>query len=201
MDPHKALKEVPLPRRMMRCKRDRRGYPIPFLMMPESQIHIDGDKQEQCAMKKLCMICGQKLVVKKWFIGGHMAGQNRLFTDPAMHEECARYAIQVCPFLSNQDMKYRKKYSEDTTFFTGTIPGTATTRSETQLLMRTNGYKPVWWRNHAYVLANRWDYLEHWLDGKRVPDPAGMSLHDPYFMGGVFDEGGRFIAELTAIRA
>jgi hypothetical protein len=199
-DAHKALKDIPLPKRMLNCQRDKRGYPIPFLMIPDQQILIDGRKQERCAMQKLCMICGKKLDNKKWFIGGHHAAQNRLFTDPAMHEECARYAIRVCPFLSNPSMKYRKKYDEDTDFFLGAFPGTTTQRSETNVLLRTNGYKAVWWRDHAYILANAWEYIEHWHDGARVSDPEGLALIDLCYTNGIFDPGGRYYDQLKEIR-
>jgi hypothetical protein len=169
-------------------------------MMPDSQVHIDGHKQALCALKKLCMICGKKLLPKKWFIGGQHAAMNRLFTDPAMHEECARYALKVCPFLSNPDMKYRKKYSEETFLYTTPIPGTTIERSDTQLLMRTNGYRTVWWRGHAYVLANRWDYIEHWIAGEQVADPEERSIKDPWLMGGMFDVGGSLEHEVATIK-
>jgi len=182
---------------MLRCARDMRGYPIPFLMMPDSQIHIDGRKQKLCALKKLCMICGRKLDRKKWFIGGQQAAVNRLFSDPAMHEECARYALKVCPFLSNPDMKYRKKYDDDTHFYH--VPGSTTTRSDTTMLLRSNGYKPVFWQSSAYIFANPWDYIEHWRAGEKVPDPEGRTLLDPWMNGGVFDPGGLAWGQLKVI--
>jgi hypothetical protein len=196
---HAALKETALPRRMLGCARDKRGYPIPFLMMPEQQIHIDGRKQERCVQEKLCMICGKKLDNKKWFIGGQMAAMNRLFSDPAMHEECARYALKVCPFLSNSDMKYRKKYDPDTTFFARPIPGTSDNRSPTQVLMRTNGYRGMMFRGSCYVLANRWDYVEHWSDGKQVETPPGYDVVELSQTNGVFDPGGPLENAITPI--
>lgn len=195
-DAHRALDEIPIPRRMLQCRRDHRGYPIPFLMIPDSQITIDMHKMMLCAMKKLCMICGKKLDNKKWFIAGITTSQNRLFVDPAMHEECARYALRVCPFLSNSDMKYRKKYDENTIPYAD--PNYVRKgRSPTQVLMQTSGYKIVGWRGQVYVLANRWRYLEHWQDGKQVDTPPGYSVEDLADHIGTFDVGGIFEHEIA----
>jgi len=199
-DAHQAIKDVPLPRRMLGIRRDKRGYPIPYLMM-DTQIHIDMEKQAECMLKRLCMICGKRLDNKKWFIGGHAAAKNRLFSDLAMHEECARYSLRVCPFLSNSDMKYRKKYDDDTIFYAGHIPGTAKERSPTQMLMRTNGYRMCRWRDMLYVLANRWDYVEHWSYGKQVEGAEHMSAQGLLEQVGLFDEDmGMYYDQLEFLR-
>jgi hypothetical protein len=199
-DAHSPLRTVELPVRMRSCARDHRGYPIPFLMMPDSQISIDGEKLMVCLGQKLCMICGKKLDNKKWFIGGQATARNRLFNDPAMHEECARYALRVCPFLSNQEMKYRtsKSYPEDATFYTDP-KFVKPDRSKTQVLMQTTGYKPVIWRGNFYALANRWRHVEHWAFGKQVETPPGLSAAELAEHVGAFDTGGMFEDELAEV--
>lgn len=190
-EPHKVSEPVPLPKRMRRCARDRRGMPIPYLMMPDSQVTMDMVKMVQCFIQKKCMICGQKLDNKKWFIGGQAASRHRLFTDPAMHEECARYAMRICPFLTHSEMKYRKKYEEGFT-----DPHVSIVRSPTQVLMQTTGYKTIRWRNKFYALANRWRYLEHWRDGAPVETPVGLSARDLLETVGSFDLGGIYHDEM-----
>jgi hypothetical protein len=177
-----------VPQRMRHLRRDHRGYPWPFLMMNDSIVTMDCRKQERCVREKLCMICGRKLDNKKWFIGGHRTAINRLVVDPAMHEECARYSMKVCPFLANQDMKYRKKYDEDTTLNVGVAPE----RNETQCLMRTNGFKPIFLNGQVFIFCNRWDHIEHWRNGQRVSDPQGYSLADLSIVVGACDPGGLF---------
>jgi hypothetical protein len=166
-------------------------------MMPKSQISIDGDKVLVCLVKKLCMICGKKLDNKKWFIGGTYSSQNRLFSDPAMHEECARYAIRVCPFLANNDMKYRTKYEQGENY---TDPKHVRKgRSPTQVLMQTTGFKPVVWRGNLYALANRWRYIEHWKNGEMVETPIGFSAEELAEHIGAFDLGGLYYDELMEL--
>ncbi len=177
---------IEVPPFLAHLKRDPRGYPHPFLMMPDSIFTLDGRKQERCVREKLCMICGRKLSNKKWFIGGWRTAVNRLVVDPAMHEECARYSMKVCPFLANSEMKYRKKYDATTDLVVATAP----VRNDTQCLMRTNGSKPVWFAGQVFILCNRWDLIEHWRNGEIVAAPAGHSLEELRGTIGAFDRGG-----------
>ncbi len=198
-DAHKALRETKKPWTVERfCKKDHRGYPIPFLMMPDQQIMIDGNKMKRCVLEKRCMICGQKLANKKWFIGGQASAQNRLFTDPAMHEECARYALRVCPFLSKSDMKYRTTYDKDATLYTNP-KYVRPDRSPTQVLMQTTGFKPIGWQDKVYILANRWRYVEHWNDGQKVETPPGFSAEELAEHIGAFDLGGIHYKEIQEL--
>ncbi len=177
---------IEVPNFLAHLKRDPRGYPHPFLMMPDSIFTMDGRKQERCVREKLCMICGRKLDNKKWFIGGHRTAVNRLCVDPAMHERCARYSLKVCPFLANQDMKYRKKYDEDTTMMVGSTPE----RDDTSCLFRTNGSKPILLNGQVFLLCNRWDLVEHWRNGSIVEAPQGYSLEELRDTTGACDPGG-----------
>lgn len=190
-----ALDTVPIPPRMRHLRRDHRGYPWPFLMMPDSIVTMDGRKQERCVREKLCMICGSKLDNKKWFIGGQRTAINRLCVDPAMHEECARYSMKVCPFLANQDMKYRKKYDADTTLCMGGAPE----RGDTQCLMRTTGSKPVMLNGQVFLLCNRWDYIEHWRNGEIVSAPPHLTAEELQHTTGAFDKGGALFGKYRKV--
>lgn len=86
---------------------DRRGYPI-FMgtwIDAKGQAHFtinDEVKRQRHITDDLCPICGQKLLRGRWFVGGpgsafHDQGS---YIDPPMHAECARYSLQVCPYLA-----------------------------------------------------------------------------------------------------
>lgn len=180
-------KSIEVPDFLAHLKRDHRGYPHPFLMMPDSIVTMDPRKQIRCAREKLCMVCGRKLDNKKWFIGGWKTAVNRAVVDPAMHERCARYSLKVCPFLANSEMKYRKRYDEGTMIVPGTEEGG---RPATQCLFRTTGSRLILFNGQVYVLCNRWDYIEHWANGEQVAAPPGYSLEELSKTVGCFDTGG-----------
>jgi hypothetical protein len=83
--------------------------PIPYTTMivegkPDFRV-ADGEAWARCVRGRLCALCGQALGYYVWFIGGPLCYRHRFFFDPAMHEECARYALAVCPFLAG-DRQY-----------------------------------------------------------------------------------------------
>jgi hypothetical protein len=100
-------RDVRLPERMAKLERDRRGLPIPFIVMRDKsgQPHFtinDHAKSARCLREDLCPICGQKLFRGRWFAGGPLSAfhANGCYLDPPTHKECVEYALQVCPFLA-----------------------------------------------------------------------------------------------------
>lgn len=87
------------------------GMPIPFVQVidasgkPDFRV-TDVEKVVACLKENLCAICGNKLREIVWFTGGPLCVKNRLFSDPAMHEECARFCMKICPFLSGAQRNY-----------------------------------------------------------------------------------------------
>jgi hypothetical protein len=90
-----------------------RGLPIPYTTF----IAPDGTPDfkitnliawMECTRKKLCSVCGQDLDYWVWYIGSPDQVKDQIFFDPAMHEECARYAADVCPFIA-----YRTGYAQN----------------------------------------------------------------------------------------
>jgi hypothetical protein len=60
------------------------------------------------AYKKKCALCGTRMRGNRYaFIGGPVAKANGLYQDGPMHEECARYAAEVCPFVDGRKDEYR----------------------------------------------------------------------------------------------
>lgn len=58
------------------------------------------------AKHRLCTQCGEPLGRHLAFIGGPLSFVSRLFTDLAIHKDCAQYAVQACPFLAAPNMRY-----------------------------------------------------------------------------------------------
>lgn len=84
-----------------------RGMPVPFTTfvgeggVPDFKI-TDITKWFACVNLRdpLCSICGQALEHWAWYIGGPQQLKDQVYFDPAMHEECARYAAATCPFIA-----------------------------------------------------------------------------------------------------
>jgi hypothetical protein len=120
-------RDVPLPERMQKLDTDRRGLPIPFLVLrasdgtPNFTVN-DGRKHIQCLREDRCAICGQKLLRGRWFVGGPLSAFHPMgcYIDTPLHKECMEYALQVCPYLA------APKYSgrlDDTTIDYDKLPG------------------------------------------------------------------------------
>ena len=84
-----------------------RGMVVPFSVMwydgvPDFKV-ADPRAVERCIIERKCGLCGERIETRDVvFTGGELSIRNRLFTDPAMHEACARYAHFACPFLNGR---------------------------------------------------------------------------------------------------
>jgi hypothetical protein len=80
-----------------------------------------------------CWLCGRRVSVHKAYVIGPMCAVNRITAEPASHRECARYAVQVCPFLVRPDM--RRRPADDVA---GTVPAAG------GMLLRNPGVSLLW---------------------------------------------------------
>lgn len=97
----------PIPKRMQKLDLDPRGYPIPWNILRgeqgEAYFIVNDDMKHMAALVgNLCPICGQLQDAEIWFVGGprsafHPHGR---YQDLPMHHECARFALQACPWLA-----------------------------------------------------------------------------------------------------
>jgi hypothetical protein len=91
---------------------DPRGYVIPYFVpiidgKPEFR-YQDAGKRQSCLDHGLCSICGKKLYPKSfWFITGPIGLMNKIASDAPMHEDCARYSLNVCPHIFFQKAERR----------------------------------------------------------------------------------------------
>ena len=63
---------------------------------------LDVKKCKRILAERRCGLCNGELGKVFAVIGGPLVKSNCTFSDPPMHPQCARYAIEVCPFLSKQ---------------------------------------------------------------------------------------------------
>lgn len=92
---------------MKHLKRDKRGYPVPWGVLvdndglPHFAITLENRRAEM-VKRDLCSICGTKLFRGRWFVGGALSAFHKYgaYLDPPMHNECAHYALQVCPYIA-----------------------------------------------------------------------------------------------------
>lgn len=89
-----------------------KGMPVPITVTwvnghPDFTA-IDWPAAHRLAAQRDCALCGDKMLGSRFaFIGGPAATEARVFVDGPMHEDCARYAIVVCPFVAGRKDEYR----------------------------------------------------------------------------------------------
>lgn len=179
------MKDVPIPFHLSKNDRDRRGFPIPFIvyrdMMGVPHFTIDDvGKLDIVLSNRLCGLCGKPLKLgQMWLIGGPASAflEDGMFTTPHAHEECARYAIQVCPYLAAPNYS---KLIEAKTLKPEAVHDTdrfhhdqiTPPRPLFLVLSRTSGITlidPQDGSGKKYILPRRpWKELEFWQTGRRI---------------------------------
>lgn len=106
-------KSVPMPVRMAKLPRDHRGFVIPSFVAfidgkPDFRV-VDPPFFARAVNESLCWLCGEKLGAYRCYVIGPMCAVNRTTSEPPCHRECAVYALQVCPFLSQPKMRRNEK--------------------------------------------------------------------------------------------
>jgi hypothetical protein len=101
--------DVPMIDRIKALPRDRRGYPVPwFVAYVDGEPYfpaLDVNKFKLAIRQKRCWICGQTLGRWLTFCVGPMCTLNRISAEPPCHDDCAQYAVKVCPFMLRPEMK------------------------------------------------------------------------------------------------
>lgn len=105
------LTEIPVPK-ALRDRPKLKGFPLPFVAdNPDGASDfrvLVPSRWLDCVAHRLCALCGKTMKGDVVFIGGPKTRQTLIFIDPGMHEECARYARKVCPYLAFHDRNYRE---------------------------------------------------------------------------------------------
>lgn len=190
--------DVPMPKGIAALDRDHRGYPIFYAIQQPTGGYdfkaIVWDQVQRCAERRLCGLCGRPLGYWIVFIGGPKSCQNRWFSDPPMHRECAEYAWQVCPYLlrggydRSHTERARRVAQEDPTGYMGKPEkmGFFTTRSyEWKQQTRRHGFDRVPFGQELFKAAPatqiEWREPSHGHDHPRTEaEPApGAAAGDP----------------------
>lgn len=101
------------PARILALPVDRRGFPVPWFVAwidgePDFRV-VEAGRFVEAVKGAKCWICGQRLGRFVAFTVGPMCAVNRTSSEPPAHLECARFAAQACPFLSNPRMRRNAK--------------------------------------------------------------------------------------------
>jgi hypothetical protein len=177
------MNDTPIPKLMRTLGLDRRGYPVPWTVLRDKDGQPmftvnDTRRVHDCIRKKLCAICGKRLVKEEfWWIGGsrvflHARGA---FLDPPLHCECATYALTVCPFLAARywvdraDPDRLARRTEATLTAHAYLPPALPERFG---LGMTDGYRVTLNDRKLYLLPNPWRYVEFWRAGEPCPAPG-----------------------------
>jgi hypothetical protein len=185
---------LPLPKRLRTRPRDKRGYPIPFIVLVdrshEPQFTINDVRQTgACITKKLCSLCGKRFEDGMWFVGGSRCfmHEHGAFIDPPMHHECAEYALQVCPFLAAPSYAKRiddrklKAENMPKGMLLARVDHMPPDQPERFGLGCTQAYRLVNPNpGETIFVADRWDYVEWWRNGVTINAPDAAPTDQPW---------------------
>lgn len=149
---------VTIPERL--AKRPRQGN-LPVLYTSHMQSGVadfrlnDPDRVYNVFRYHKCAICGQPLDRPVFLVGPHVKDM-RITPEPPTHEECIRYALQVCPYLSRSKARSnRPPHPEAITdvYHEPRLP-------ETAWLGWTSGYRLTLNEHIWYAVCAPWTKLE-----------------------------------------
>ncbi|MEJ7647396.1 MAG: hypothetical protein WKF87_22575 [Chryseolinea sp.] len=141
----------PIPRILKERPLDSRGYVIPYFApiidgVPDFRFQSEL-KRKVCLERLWCSICGKELYMKSfWFISGPKGLANQTASDAPMHEDCARYSLNVCPHM--QFEKAERK-SEDGTYLPD--PFFVSEKPQELYLIKADKYQEVKYGQHSYL--------------------------------------------------
>ena len=178
------MKDVPIPFDLQANDRDRRGLPIPVVVYRDvnGMAHFSVNNTnvvDEVLEKRLCGLCGKPLQPGQiWLIGGPGSSflEDGMYIDPFTHEDCGRYAVQVCPFLAVRS--YARV--EGRTLKAGDVHDDiqlhdnqiAPPRPPFFALARTAGFSlvdPDDGSGQKYILPERpWLAIEFWRNGQQI---------------------------------
>lgn len=152
------------------------GLPIPFFTLirdgrPDFRVH-DAKRHHAAMTRRLCGVCGAALDYWIFFLLGPNGVKERLSYMPAMHEECARASMVLCPFLAVEERTHRSTPLKDGDVALAKPPP----KPPRSALVQTRGYaitypdRPLRGAEYAAFappIAVTW---HRYVDGKLVPE-------------------------------
>lgn len=92
-------------------------FPIPFVTAringkPDFRVHND-ERRKLIGKRKLCQLCGYPLGGDIVFAGSRSSIRRHTYGEPPMHEECAQWAVEVCPWLAGRGWRYEDEFKRE----------------------------------------------------------------------------------------
>jgi len=96
----------------LRARPRYQGLPVPFTAFVDREgvphfRQVSAVNHRRAMAERLCGLCGAPL---EWWVVFHVGPaclKERLVFTAGAHEDCARYALTVCPFLGREDWQRR----------------------------------------------------------------------------------------------
>ena len=173
--------------------RDRRGMPIPFVVYRD----VNGTPHfsinnvaavDEVIEHRLCGLCGKPLLPGEiWFVGGPGSAFliDGMYIDPFMHEDCGRYAVQVCPFiaarsyakrvegrtLDPEDMQEAEEIHDNKIAPPRPLFFAFTRAADFTVIDPQDG------TGQKYILPERpWTHVEFWLNGRSITQAEAQAI-------------------------
>jgi hypothetical protein len=167
-----AMQAVPMPPSLAALPRDVRGYPITYTVLRAPDGRVDFTTTDPLAWVtayklKLCGMCGKPLGRTLWFIGGPVSMHTRAFFDHPMHDDCARYALVVCPYLAMPKYLGAKARAIPEAQRIELASSNAT-KPRLFGLAWTRKYKVIQYQGDVLLQAGAWKHIEWWKDGAKI---------------------------------
>lgn len=177
-----------IPARMRHLERDRRGYPIPFIVFRDDtgKPHFTINDEPAVAAVitgGLCAICGKKLGDNIWCIGGPKAAfhERGCYLDPPVHKDCGTFALKTCPYIALPSYKGR---IDDATLKFGDASDRVIVKDESVVpdrpalfvFSKTSAIRIREDDMNLYVHPKRpWRAVEYWKDGVQLTPEAAVA--------------------------
>jgi hypothetical protein len=203
---NQRIRHLEMPDRMRHLPISDEGYPIPYFVpyysgKPEFR-GFDPDKMRVCVRHQRCWLCGEQLGRFMTFTIGPMCAVNRVSAEPPSHYDCARYAAEACPFLSQPRMRRNEKdMPEDSRPAAGIAikrnPGIA-------MLWVTRGYKPFKANGGVLFEVDPPQRVEFYAEGRKATHDEIMASIDsgmPILREMAEQDGPEAVAELEQMYA
>lgn len=163
---------VEIPRRLRQRTKDARGYPVPFVVAvvdgkPDFRLPAP-ERWQKCVADRRCGLCGEPIVDAPWFVGGPSCAKHRIFLDPAMHLDCAEYALRVCPFLAAPHGHFSDLDRRPPPPGFGVVAGVNPARPDVFMLGRTSGWRLKPFADSVGIVAEAWLEIRWWRHGSEI---------------------------------
>ena len=190
----KNWKKVEIPALMKNLELDRRGFPVPFIILkdktgvPHFKIN-DDRKVEECIKNDLCSICGTEMKTDKWMIGGPLSAfhPQGAYIDIPVHKECGEYALQVCPYLAVSTYNGKQtvddivagdfQEDDDTKQLVFKDPTQSKDRVPFFVFNKITGFDVTRRGTDRYIKPHKpYVEVEFWNDGEQITKDAAIKL-------------------------